>query len=220
MDKNEKNEAFDEEKRELTDAEKRRTELFDKIRMDLEGQGYEMQELTVSILKANTLGILITAIFAAAFGIAYYLMKLPLAEEKDAWKGMVTMILYFASIVVHELIHGVTWGLGLKGGFRENIEFGFIVQAFTPYCTCKTPMKKSRYLIGSMMPCFLLGFVPCIISLVIGNLFLLIFGILGILAGGGDLLICLVILTHKSKGKKEQLYLDHPTKIGLALFER
>ena len=216
----EKKEELSEEKRELTDAEKRRAVLFEKIRGELGGQGYEMKELTCSIIKANTLGLLYAAILAAPFLIAYFCMKLPLPGEDTSWQPIVTMLLFFASFVVHELIHGITWSIGIKGGFKKNIEFGFIVQALTPYCTCKVPMKKGRYLIGSMMPCTLLGIVPCIISLVIGNFFFMIFGALGILGGGGDILVSLMILGHKANGKKDQLYLDHPTKIGLAVFEK
>ena len=181
----------EEAQRELTEAEKRRAELFQKTKAELEGQGYEMKELTCSIIKANTLGILYAAILAAPFLIAYFCMKLPMPGEDTSWQPIVLFVLFMLS---------------------------FIVQALTPYCTCKVPMKKGCYLIGSVMPCFLLGVVPCIVALVIGNFFVMIFGALGILGGGGDLLVSQMILCHK--GTKEQLYLDHPTKIGLALFEK
>ena len=123
-------------------------------------------------------------------------------------------------MISRKKIHGITWSLGIKGGFKEKVEFGFIVQALTPYCTIKIPITKRRYLIGSIMPAFLLGVVPSILALFIGNFFVLIFGVLNILSGGGDLLVSQMILSHKPSGKKDQLYLDHPTKIGLALFER
>lgn len=209
----------EEEQRELTEAEKRRAELFQKTKADLEGQGYEMKELTSSIIKANTLGILYAAILAAPFIIAYFCMGLPLPGEDTTWQPIVLFVLFILSLVVHELIHGIFWSFGV-GGFKDNIEFGFIAAALTPYCACKAPMKKGCYLIGSVMPCFLLGVVPCILSLIFGNVFVLVFGALGILGGGGDLLVSQMILCHKSNGKKDQLYLDHPTKIGLALFEK
>ena len=208
-----------EAKRELTEAEKRRAELFQKTKTELEGQGYEMKELTCSIIKANTMGILYAAILAAPFLIAYFCLDLPMPGEDTTWQPIVLFVLFMLSFVVHELIHGIFWSFGV-GGFKDNIEFGFIAAALTPYCTCKVPMKKGCYLIGSIMPCFLLGVVPCILALVIGNFFVLAFGALGILGGGGDLLVSQMIVCHKSNGKKDQLYLDHPTKIGLALFER
>ena len=208
-----------EEKRELTEAEKRRAELFQKTKTELEGQGYEMKELTCSIIKANTLGFLYAAILAAPFLIAYFCLDLPMPGEDTSWQPIVLFVLFILSLVVHELIHGIFWSFGV-GGFKDNIEFGFIAAALTPYCACKAPMKKGCYLIGSVMPCFLLGVVPCILALVIGNFFVLVFGALGILGGGGDLLVSQMIVCHKSNGKKDQLYLDHPTKIGLALFEK
>ena len=209
----------EQEERKLTAAEQRRLENFEKIAKELEAQGYEKKNLTTTAALANTLGFGYGIILAVLFGVPYVIggfNKTGVAET-PVW-GILTMVLFLVSIVIHELIHGITWSIGMKGGFH-NVEFGFIVQYLTPYCTCKVPMKKARYILGSLMPCIVLGIVPCILSYLTGSAYLLAFGVLMIISAGGDLLVTQMILTNKAKGK-EQLYFDHPTEIGLALFEK
>ena len=96
---------------------------------------------------------------------------------------------------------------------------GIIWQALTPYCTCKSVIGRGRYFLGSIMPCIILGILPSILAIVIGNVPLLVLGALNVMAAGGDLMVILMILKNSAKGK-EQLFLDHPSKIGLIVFER
>ena len=51
------------------------------------------------------------------------------------------LIVFMILIVVHELIHGFTWGMFAQSKLKA-ISFGFIWQYLTPYCTCKEPLKK------------------------------------------------------------------------------
>ena len=48
------------DKRKLTPAEKRRKENFDRIEQDMISKGYKRADLTISIAKANTVGLLVT----------------------------------------------------------------------------------------------------------------------------------------------------------------
>ena len=134
-------------------------------------------------------------------------------------KGISMFVLFVVLIVVHELIHGITWSLFAKGGFRKNIEFGFIVQSLTPYCTCKAPMGKVAYVLGSLMPCIVLGILPSIAGFLLKDALVFGLGAMMILSAGGDLLVTQMILTHKTDAK-EILFFDHPTEIGLVTFER
>lgn len=206
------------EERKLSKAEKRRLENFHRIARELEAQGYATKELTASTLKANTLGVLFGVLLAAVFVVLYFVLKRPVSEVPTE-KRFVIAIVFVAEIVIHELIHGITWSCGLKGGFRENIEFGIIWQALTPYCTCKSVIGRGCYFLGSIMPCIILGILPSILAIVIGNVPLLVLGALNVMAAGGDLMVILMILKNSAKGK-EQLFLDHPSKIGLIVFER
>lgn len=205
--------------RKLTAAEKRRLEQFQKTAEELKRQGYEMKNLTTTAVKANVLGLLYGVILAVVIFVIGIVCGGRLDGTESPFKGMATMVLFLILIVVHELIHGITWGLAVKGGFKKNIEFGFIVQSLTPYCTCKAPMGKVAYILGSLMPCIVLGILPAIAGFILSDMLIFALGALMIFSAGGDLLVTQMILTHKTDAK-EVLFYDHPTEIGLMMFER
>ncbi|MCR5458464.1 MAG: DUF3267 domain-containing protein [Acetatifactor sp.] len=205
--------------RKLTKAEQRRLEAFRKQEEEMLQNGYEKKDLTTSALKANTLGCLYGAILALIVFLIGYAFGARLEDDgKNPW-NMLLIVLFLILVVVHELIHGITWGLFAKGGFKKNIEFGFIVQYMTPYCTCKAALKKWAYVIGSLMPCIVLGIGICVLAFFLHHGPTFFLGALMIVSAGGDLLITQMILMHKTKAK-EVLYMDHPTDIGLVTFEK
>ena len=205
--------------RKLTKAEQRRLEAFQKQEEEMLQNGYEKKDLTTSALKANTLGCLYGAILALIVFLIGYAFGARLEDDgKNPW-NMLLIVLFLILVVVHELIHGITWGLFAKGGFKKNIEFGFIVQYMTPYCTCKAALKKWAYVIGSLMPCIVLGIGICVLAFFLHHGPTFFLGALMIVSAGGDLLITQMILMHKTKAK-EVLYMDHPTDIGLVTFEK
>lgn len=203
----------------MTKAEQRRLEAFQKQEEEMLQNGYEKKDLTTSALKANTLGCLYGAILALIVFLIGYAFGARLEDDgKNPW-NMLLIVLFLILVVVHELIHGITWGLFAKGGFKKNIEFGFIVQYMTPYCTCKAALKKWAYVIGSLMPCIVLGIGICVLAFFLHHGPTFFLGALMIVSAGGDLLITQMILMHKTKAK-EVLYMDHPTDIGLVTFEK
>ena len=205
--------------RKLTKAEQRRLEAFQKQEEEMLQNGYEKKDLTTSALKANTLGCLYGAILALIVFLIGYTFGARLEDDgKNPW-NMLLIVLFLILVVVHELIHGITWGLFAKGGFKKNIEFGFIVQYMTPYCTCKAALKKWAYVIGSLMPCIVLGIGICVLAFFLHHGPTFFLGALMIVSAGGDLLVTQMILMHKTKAK-EVLYMDHPTDIGLVTFEK
>ena len=213
------------DKRELTEAEKKRVENFNKIALQLEGEGFKRVDLTISLITANTVGILITLPFIAVI-VALYVLRNGTDFYGDfeamPWPAPLSflfiVIAMVAGIVIHEGIHGLFWSFGAKNHLKD-IEFGFVVQMLTPYCTCKVPISKPIYILGSMMPMTLLGFVPGIICIFLANPILLIFSAIMILGGAGDILISGLLLKYKTKGKNVVI-LDHPYECGLVVFEK
>ena len=120
-------------------------------------------------------------------------------------------------VVMHELIHGITWGLCAKNGFK-TIEFGVIWEYLTPYCTCSEPLRKGQMVLGALMPTILLGVVPGIIACIIGSTDLVYMAGAMMLGGGADLMIVGKILRHKTG--KTALFHDHPYKVGTIVFEK
>ena len=208
------------EERTLTKAEEKRLQIFNRISNELEQEGYTKTDLTTSVAKANIVGIIYGLILAVPFAVIFFLVNRDFAMDFGDHFYVKWTILLVAALfltVVHELIHGLTWGLFAKERFK-SIEFGVIWKMLTPYCTCKEPLKKNQYIVGSLMPCLVLGILPCIISWFNQNIWVLLMGVIMIMGAGGDLLISKMILS--SKNRQSGLYLDHPTEVGLVVFTK
>lgn len=204
----------------LTEKEQKRLEVFEEKSSQLESQGYKKSLLLLSPLSANLGSLLITLPIVVVFvaGCILFNKGIKLPENLRAFSlyYFITIILSFVGIVIHELIHGLFWAIQnpIHG---KAISFGFNKKLFAPYCTCSEPLTKSAYIIGALMPVTILGFIPGIISIFSGNIFIMIFSVLMILGGGGDLLIILKLLRFKTDSK-DILYYDHPTECGTAVF--
>ena len=210
----------------LTEAEIRRQAAFDEKEKKLIEKGYKRQDIVISVITANFVGILLTLPFVAAVVAGYILRNgKPFKPDiLDAQPGLyfaalagiivVTLVLTF----LHEKIHGWFWTIGAENGAKD-IEFGFQKETLTPYCTCISPLSKSIYILGSMMPMTILGVILGVVSVFVGFFPLLVVAILQIIGGAGDILISVMLLMRKTKGK-DVVLLDHPTKIGLVSFEK
>ncbi len=208
------------EERKLSKAEKERKAVFEVLRAQLEEKGYRTKELTMSTLMANILALVAAAPFILVLVVVFALLNPETNWEfagniSDLWMFLVVFMLL---IMVHELIHGITWGICAESKFKA-IAFGFIWQYLTPYCTCKEPLKKYQMILGSMMPTVILGIVPGIVASLTGSVAALYMGCLMIIGGGADIIIASKILLHRSKGK-DTLYFDHPYKVGTMVFEK
>ena len=207
-----------EKERPLTEAEKKRLEKFENFCDEMEEKGYRITALTAGIKEANTKALLVFLPFGILFFILFFAVNS--VEKFSATVGgfVVLIVAFLVFSVVHELLHGIVWGLFAENKFRD-IEFGYIKEYFTPYCTCKAPLKKGPYLVGALTPLLILGILPCVISVFTGSFLLLIFGLCMIGGAGGDVLISLRLLKQRSNAG-EVLYLDHPTKAGSVMFEK
>lgn len=207
------------EERKLTESEKIRLDAFHEQITALEQKGYVKKDLTVSGDRANIIGPLYGFLTALPFIALYFLtIRQPLEWKTLGFlRTIVLIIFYFILIILHELIHGLTWSRFTKNGFR-SISFGVIWRSLNPYCTCSEPLSKAHYMTGLLMPWFVLGILPCIAALILRNGYLLVIGVIMAVSVGGDLLIAQMMLSHKSEG--ETLYLDHPTDIGLVCLEK
>ncbi len=119
------------------------------------------------------------------------------------------LLILILGIVLHEGLHGLTWGLFAKGGLK-SIRYGIKWACLTPYCHCNEPLKRNHYLLGGIMPGLVLGLFPVIIALVYGYGWLLLLGIFFIGAAGGDLMVLFKLI----KVDKKHLIQDHPNEIG------
>ena len=171
------------------------------------------RDLSVSLQRANT-----TVFY---FGIPIVVFQFTLYSGLHNGQNMETtgsfiifLAIVLAGVVVHELIHGLTWMAFGRKAF-STIKFGFQWKTFTPYAHLSEPIEVNAYRIGTMMPGIILGIIPYILSLKLGNTNLLWFSMIHLTAAGGDWLILWLL----RKVKRGTLVEDHPTQAGCYIYE-
>ena len=210
--------ADKETNRSLSNAEQRRLTAFEAVREAHEQDGYTVVERTVSIVKANIFAILLAIPVMAAAFLLFFLKNRGDVRAFGLSGSLVFLVSIFVLTVVHELIHGITWGLAAENHFK-SIEFGFMKEYLTPYCTCSEPLGRGKYILGALMPLIVLGIIPTVIAIFHGSFLLLVIGVVMILAAGGDILIVIKLLTYRSSAEEVLIY-DHPTQAGCFIFEK
>lgn len=189
-------------------------------------ENYTEKKLTIDLKKANIYSLKILLYSCVVFLIPYvFLWQYQfsfehlsstfkrLIEKYTFLSGFIPLFFIVLGIVLHELIHGLTFLPFCKNGFK-SIKFGFMKQYLTPYCHCKEPLKLKYYRIGVIMPAIILGFLPSVWAIVTGNFYLLCFGIFFIMGAAGDFMI-LMILKNENP---EDLVLDHPSEAGCFVY--
>lgn len=123
------------------------------------------------------------------------------------FKLALPFIIFLAGMITHELLHFLPYIIYAKKGC-QSVEFGFKKCAL--YMHSKEPVKVYQYRIITILPSLLLGFIPLIISFIYGFPWLWMFAFTAIIVGTGDY----ISLYYLMKIDKNELIMDHPTKIG------
>lgn len=169
---------------------------------------HHKRELTISTARANLivlfLWIPVILIQVMLFNLLHGTLRFELTLNFLIFIGVVIL-----SVVIHELLHGIGWMIFGHKPFSA-IKFGIQWKTFTPYAHLKEPVEVNAYRIGGALPGLILGILPYLLSLLLGEVNLLLFGLLNTAGAGGDWLM-LWLLRGVPKGA---LVEDHPTKVG------
>ena len=202
--------------RKLSRREQARLEDFQRLSGQMRQQGYRRVDLVVDVVQANVMAVVVMLPFLAAAAVLFFALN-PVGEVYIPLSGMALWLLAFLVLVVlHEAIHGLTWGLMAPHGFKA-IAFGVIWQMLTPYCTCNDGLKRWQYLLGGLMPTLILGFGLAGLATAQGSLWLFSLAEVMILGGGGDFLVVFKMLRHPQKDGA--VYYDLPYECVLVVFE-
>ena len=189
------------------------------------------RKVAIDIVKANIFAVVIMVVAAIVFLVPFFLIwkdkggthdvdnivggYQPISELLGGIGDWGTaFILMFVGIVVHELIHGLTWACYAKSGWK-SISFGVMWKLLPPYCHCDEPMHIPGYMMGAMMPCLVLGVIPAIAALFIGSLPMLAWGIFFIAAAAGDIWMTWLL----TKENPKSMVLDHPSEAGFYIID-
>ena len=171
-----------------------------------------MEKKIIDIYKASKLALLLFVGFALLFGLPFYLIWKPVLAF--SWQSiLIFCVLFILGVVIHELIHGLIFGLFAKSGFK-SIRFGVLWEYLTPYCHCNEPIKLKYYIFGALMPVLILGFLPATVSIFNGSLMLLVLGVIFISAAAGDFYVVWIL-------RKESMNVfvqDHPSEPGCFIY--
>ncbi|MBR4389667.1 MAG: DUF3267 domain-containing protein [Prevotella sp.] len=190
--------------------------------------GMRRRKMTIDIVKANKVALMVLLGALILFGGLFFLVwgwdyiahsfSARYGGDAPSWQFLVDwciiMGIMVVGIVVHELIHGITWACYAKRGFRA-ISYGVIWKMLTPYTHCDEPMRIRPYVVACLMPLLVLGIIPSVIAIIIGWIPLLAFGIFFIAGAMGDVLIVWML----RKENPEYMVLDHPSEPGYFIYE-
>lgn len=177
-------------------------------------EDYIKEKKTIDIFKASKLAVILFIVSLILFGLLFYILWRPVIGF--SWQSiLIFTMLFIIGIVLHELIHGLIFGLFAKGGFR-SIKFGVLWEYLTPYCHCNEPLKLKHYMIGAVMPGLLMGIFPSIVSLFNGSLMWLVLGVVFISAAAGDFMVMWVL----RKENMDSLVKDHPSEPGCFIYRK
>lgn len=180
-------------------------------------EGYGPVPRTISILAANIWALVLIAV---AYVLGWLAMGKPslhtLYQVDEPTHTLVNLLwlslMLVGGIVIHELVHGLTWTLLLRKGF-SHLSFGMISGA--AYCHIDVPMSKRHYVIGALMPLLLVGVVPWVAGIAAGSLLWMFVGSIFIGGAMGDLMI-VHALRHDPP---DVMVYDHPTVGGCYVYQ-
>lgn len=185
---------------------------------EFNSDNYKKEKKIFSRRKANVLLIPLLLVLIFCFVIPFFLIwRVHLdAQIKDLNFWVFEAFLFgslFGGVIVHEFIHGIVGAFYAKNGFR-SIKIGFNKKILTPYCHCKEMLKLKHYILMSIMPCIILGVFPLILGLLIGNIWLLFFGFVFVIAAGRDVYVTKLLW----KEDWELWVLDDPKELGCHIY--
>ncbi len=171
------------------------------------------RDLSISMERANIV-VLFISIPVVILQFALFSFLHGPEKMESTWNFILLLALIVIGVLVHELIHGITWAIFGHKPFSA-IKYGFQTKTLTPYAHLKEPVEVNAYRIGAFMPGLVLGIFTYVISLVLGDGNLFWFSLVHTSASGGDWLI-LWLIRHVKAGT---LVEDHPSNAGCYVIE-
>ena len=152
-------------------------------------------DVSISARQANMMALALIPIFSVMVLAPYWLIWGGIAFVGDVLavlRPAIVIPVFVASILVHEALHGIgfVWFGRLPW---QAVRFGFQWQALAPYAHCTAPLSAAAYRGAVLLPGVVLGVIPALISVIFGLGGLAIYGIIMLMAAGGDFVIFWVI---------------------------
>jgi hypothetical protein len=152
----------------------------------------EPAEQIIPDSKANIASVIIFVLSFLTYGSAYGTLwgfNNVFFEFRHFLTSYLTLIMTLSGgMILHEFLHGFTWAQFCHGGLR-SIRYGIKWYALAPYAHCIEPLPIRGYRLGGRMPGLVLGIVPALFGIIVGNGWALMTGIFFTSGAAGDLMI-------------------------------
>jgi hypothetical protein len=180
--------------------------------MQANGKGIqEGTDLSISIARATVYALGLSLPLVGLMLLAYLTLSPAGAVSSTLTvpSMLVFLVVLIGGILAHEAIHGLAWACFGRLPLRR-IRFGFQAATLTPYAHALDPLPARAYRLGGVMPAILLGGLPFAVGTGLGSPPLALFGMIFVLAAGGDLLVLWLIRAVDAGA----LVQDHPSRAG------
>lgn len=157
------------------------------------------RKVSIDVLKINLLGFVSVFAVTFVFALSFFMIwngKLNLMDKIYTFYNthslteigisiIIVSIMPLVGMVIYMLIQGITWACYAKNGWK-SISFG-AKKLLVLYCRSNEPMSVRAYQIGCIMPVMILAVIPTIVSLFVGSILLLVWGIIFISSACQDI---------------------------------
>lgn len=174
------------------------------------------------VLPAGRANLYSFVVFGAAFivfGIPFILLwgLSPLVngvvEFLTNWVTLIFVLI--AGMFLHEFLHAVVFALFCKRGFA-SVSFGIKWKHLSPYVHCNEALALGPYKLGTFMPGLVLGIIPGVVAIIVGNAWLLTFSLFFTAGAAGDFFSLVKLM----KADPRYVVIDHPKEVGFILKAR
>ena len=169
-------------------------------------ENFEKIELKLDQTKATLFQLVFWAAIVLVFGTLFILLHSitpaelfatmrPSSVTEALQRFGIVLVVAVVGIIVHELLHAVFYLPYTKHGFK-SLKIGVKLPSHA-YCECTEIMRTSQAIVSLMAPVIILGVVPSTVAIIIGNAYLLLFGIFFTVAGAADTQIFLQLFKDR-----------------------
>ncbi len=176
------------------------------------------RDVSLAMERVNLLAVPVALVVVAATLVPFCLLwgggpLLAGGRSLVRWYVLVPGLL--GGVMMHELIHGVSWALFGRKPLR-SIRYGIQWKTLTPYAHCSEPMAARAYRRGAVMPAIVIGVIPAAAGLAAGNGAWTLYGTIFLAAATGDFIVLWVL-----RGISGETYVeDHPSRAGCYVYDR
>ena len=169
-------------------------------------------DLSVSIGRAGVASLGLAPVLAAITlwpAIWIWSWQAIKADMKQTEWGLVFLAAILVGLVVHELLHGLGF-VRFGGGRWKDLKFGVKLRYLAAYATIDSPLTASAYRRTTALPGVVLGIIPLLAGIALGNGWLLLYGYFNVLFAAGDLTILWMVRNVDGSAK----VIDHTHRAG------